>query len=162
MSDGQEIPQHRRAQTVIQIPFKEAARLREILIAVLRHVEEDAPDALLRYKKELEVCVDKLPATYDFAALQETGEPGSVLNDNGSLQLLPCAADVCQECAVDHDPAEPHNAESLYYQYKFHATHNRWPTWKDAIAHTSPEKQEMWEKALKDAGHWSEPEADAT
>lgn len=68
------------------------------------------------------------------------------------LRLLPCAPDVCQECAIKHDPAEPHNKQSLYYQYKFYGEHKRWPTWSDAIAHCSPELREAWKNELLKLG----------
>lgn len=67
-------------------------------------------------------------------------------------KLMPCAADVCQECAVDHAPEMPHNQESLYYQYNFYQEHGRWPTWEDAIAHCSAEIQVAWKGALKKKG----------
>jgi hypothetical protein len=66
--------------------------------------------------------------------------------------LLPCAKDVCQECAVDHEPEQPHNQQSLYYQYKFYAEHGRWPTWEDAMAHCSPEIQRLWKTELEKRG----------
>lgn len=66
--------------------------------------------------------------------------------------LFPCAPDVCQECAVDHDPDMPHNAQSLYYQYKFYQKHGRWPTWEDAMAHCSTEMQELWKEELGKLG----------
>ena len=58
----------------------------------------------------------------------------------------------CPECAVKHDPEQPHNRDSLVYQYKFYDQHGRWPTWKDAMAHCSPEMQEVWTKALEAKG----------
>lgn len=64
----------------------------------------------------------------------------------------------CPECAVKHEPDQPHNAQSLAYQYDFRARHGRWPTWADAIAHCSPEVQAAWKRALQEQGAWSEPE----
>ena len=66
--------------------------------------------------------------------------------------LLPCAPDVCQECAVDHSPEMPHNAQSLYYQYKFYQQHGRFPTWEDAMEHCSSEMQEFWKEELSKLG----------
>ncbi len=74
------------------------------------------------------------------------------------MQLLPCAKDVCQECAVDHAPEQPHNQQSIYYQYKFYFAQGRWPTWKDALAHCDEATQKAWESALRSRGKWSEPE----
>jgi hypothetical protein len=65
----------------------------------------------------------------------------------------------CAECAVVHDPDEPHNKDSLAYQYAFYAKRARWPTWKDALAHCSPEMQAAWKAELVAAGAWSEPPA---
>lgn len=69
--------------------------------------------------------------------------------DDAIFYLLPCAPDVCQECAVDHEPWQAHNQQSLYYQYHFYAKHGRWPTWEDAIAHCAPDIQDYWRKYLK-------------
>lgn len=66
--------------------------------------------------------------------------------------LLPPAKDKCQECAVKHDPAQAHNAESLYYKMWFKKQHDRWPTWKDAISHCTPEVQAIWIESLKNHG----------
>lgn len=67
-------------------------------------------------------------------------------------KLMPCAPGVCQECAVDHVPEQPHNQQSLYYQYKFYQKNGRWPTWEDAMRHCSPEMQELWRDSLKKQG----------
>ncbi len=77
------------------------------------------------------------------------------------LRLLPCAPDVCQECAVKHEPWQAHNAQSLYYQYKFHAEHGRWPTWQDAVAHCSEDIREQWKRALTKIGKWPKEETKA-
>lgn len=74
------------------------------------------------------------------------------------MMLLPPKEGVCPICASDHSPNEPHNAQSLYYQYRFHAVRCRWPTWADAIAHCDTETQSLWRAALIDRGAWSEPE----
>lgn len=74
--------------------------------------------------------------------------------------LLEPAPDKCQECAVGHLPDQPHNLESLYYQFKFYKENGRCPTWKDAMAHCSPGIQEAWKKALKRYGVWTDKEAE--
>ncbi len=33
------------------------------------------------------------------------------------LTLLPPPKDCCQECAVKHEPTEPHNPQSFFYQF---------------------------------------------
>ena len=58
----------------------------------------------------------------------------------------------CPECAVRHDPAQPHNRDSLVYQYKFYDRHGRWPTWEDAMAHCTDEIKEYWKQALRERG----------
>lgn len=77
--------------------------------------------------------------------------------ERGGAFLLPPASNVCQECAVDHEPGQAHNAQSLYYQMHFRSKHGRWPTWKDAIAHCDPEVRQKWEEELKQRGAWTEP-----
>lgn len=76
----------------------------------------------------------------------DTGEV--VEEQRNAMTLLPPAGDVCQECAVAHDHDQPHNQQSLYYQQHFHATHGRWPTWSDAMAHCPPEVQKLWREQL--------------
>lgn len=75
-----------------------------------------------------------------------TGEVLAVRRNAGAL--LPPSADVCQECAVDHAHDQPHNRDSLYYQMAFHATHGRWPTWTDAMAHCGPDVRAAWRELL--------------
>jgi len=67
----------------------------------------------------------------------------------GGMFLLPPKLDVCQECATKHKPEDPHNKESLYYQYAFRAKHGRWPTWEDAMAHCSKFMKEIWREELE-------------
>jgi len=64
--------------------------------------------------------------------------------------LLPPKEGLCQQCATDHDPALPHNQQSMFWQYWFYRSVNgaRWPTWDDAMAHCTPEMQEKWKTAL--------------
>lgn len=75
------------------------------------------------------------------------------------FKILPPSPTACPVCAVDpaHGAHEPHNAQSLYYQYAFRGEHGRWPTWKDAVAHCSLEMQAAWEKALRERGAWTQP-----
>lgn len=58
----------------------------------------------------------------------------------------------CPMCAVKHDPDQPHNKDSLAYQYKFYDQNGRWPTWKDAMAHCSNEVKELWRAELEKKG----------
>jgi hypothetical protein len=84
-------------------------------------------------------------------------DTGIVLSEEHNVgMLMPCAANVCQECATDHPHDHPHNQESLHYQYAFYAKHGRWPTWLDAVAHVPEPQRELWLRALvkllKDCG----------
>lgn len=58
----------------------------------------------------------------------------------------------CSQCFVVHAPEEPHNQQSLQYQYRFYAEHDRWPTWEDALAHCSDELYEAWRIGLREHG----------
>lgn len=66
--------------------------------------------------------------------------------------LVPPAPDVCQQCAVDHEPEIPHNPQSVYYQFWFRRQRGRWPNWGDAMAHCAPEVQGVWREALAERG----------
>ena len=68
------------------------------------------------------------------------------------MTLLPPRPDVCQECARDHDPALPHNRDSLYYQMRFRQENDRWPTWADAMAHCDDQMKAYWRSALLERG----------
>lgn len=61
-----------------------------------------------------------------------------------TFTLAPAAPDVCQECATKHDPDQPHNADSLYYKYRFYELYGLWPSWADALAHCPPEIRQAW------------------
>lgn len=70
----------------------------------------------------------------------------------GRMFLLPPPADKCQTCAVDHHPAMPHNAHSLYYQTAFNMEHGRAATWIDAMEHCSDDMRETWTRELEARG----------
>ena len=73
------------------------------------------------------------------------------------MQLLPPEEGTCPICAVDHEPEQPHNYQSLYYQYRFYGVRGRWPTWADALAHCDDVVREHWERELRSRGAWNEP-----
>jgi hypothetical protein len=66
--------------------------------------------------------------------------------------LLPPPKGTCPECARKHDPNMPHDAQSLYYQYKYYHDHGTWPGWKEAMAHCTEEVKKLWTEALKEMG----------
>lgn len=68
------------------------------------------------------------------------------------FQIMPPKPGTCPECAVKHPPEYPHDAHSLFYQYKFYGEHGRWPTWVDAMAHCSDEIKDATMDVLKKKG----------
>ena len=68
------------------------------------------------------------------------------------FQLLPNKPGTCPECASEHDPEQPHNQRSLYYQYRFYDEHGRWPTWADAMEHCSEPIRQHWPAELQKYG----------
>ena len=58
----------------------------------------------------------------------------------------------CPECAVKHEPEQPHNRDSLAYQYKFYDEYGRWPTWADAMAHCPESVKRHWIEELEKRG----------
>jgi hypothetical protein len=67
-------------------------------------------------------------------------------------KMLPARAGTCQDCAVEHRPEQPHNAQSLFYQYRFYNDHGRWPNWMDAMSHCSEETKLHWVSEIKKLG----------
>lgn len=60
---------------------------------------------------------------------------GFLKEKHGITMIGKAPEGTCPECAVKHDPWQPHNKDSLTYQYKFYDEHGRLPTWEDAMAH---------------------------
>jgi hypothetical protein len=58
----------------------------------------------------------------------------------------------CPECAVDHPPDQPHDRQSLCYQYTFYRARGSWPTWADAMAHCDETTRARWTAALVERG----------
>lgn len=58
----------------------------------------------------------------------------------------------CPMCAFDHDGGDPHDQQSLRYQYAFYVEQHRWPTWADAMAHCDEETRAIWRQALEEKG----------
>lgn len=69
-----------------------------------------------------------------------------------SMLLMPPAPDVCQKCAVDHPEEQPHNQQSLFWQYWFCGANGRWPTWGDALAHCPDNVRKYWIHELRERG----------
>ena len=66
--------------------------------------------------------------------------------------LLPPPIDKCQQCAIKHPPDQPHNQQSMHWQYWFYGKHGRWPKWSDAMAHCADDVKLRWTKELKRLG----------
>jgi hypothetical protein len=64
----------------------------------------------------------------------------------GGFTLLrpPVQEGQCPECHAFHDATEPHDNQSLFWQFNFREKHGRWSTWEDAMAHCTPEVRAMW------------------
>ena len=84
---------------------------------------------------------------------------GEETNKPMAWKVMPPPAGHCQICGIKHDTAEPHDAQSIYYRTTFSGMVGRPPTWADAIAHCNEMVRQVWEKALREAAHWTEPPA---
>lgn len=58
----------------------------------------------------------------------------------------------CPICATRHDPKEPHDRDSLYYQNYFRKKHKRFPTWDDAMSHCKESVKKDFKKKLARRG----------
>ena len=65
---------------------------------------------------------------------------------------MPTAPGTCPECGVKHGPNDPHNKESLMYQFSFYNKHGHYPTREDAMAHCSEETKRLWKEELEGRG----------
>lgn len=70
----------------------------------------------------------------------------------GGWKLMPAPADTCPQCAIKHEADQPHNQQSMAYQYRFFNEHGRWPTWTDAMAHCPEDVKAFWSKTLTELG----------
>lgn len=77
---------------------------------------------------------------------------GYLKDRHGVVLLQGLPEGTCPECAVKHPPDQPHNRDSLRYQYKFYDQYGRWPTWNDAMAHCTPRVKARWKAALEERG----------
>lgn len=77
---------------------------------------------------------------------------GYLQQRHGFMMLGKTPEGACPECEAVHDPAMPHNQQSLAYQYRFYDQNGRWPTWADAMAHCTEDVKEQWAAALKKRG----------
>ena len=73
-------------------------------------------------------------------------------SQSGGWLLLPAAPGTCQECATSHDPNQPHNQQSMFYQYHFLSKNGRWPTWDDAMTHCDDAMKKAWTDELLKRG----------
>lgn len=89
------------------------------------------------------------PITKKVGVTQMIDADGNVVEEKqNSMMLLGPPPDKCQVCASDHPHDQPHNAQSLYYQYAFYSERGRWPTWTDAMAHCTDEVKAEWRARL--------------
>lgn len=58
----------------------------------------------------------------------------------------------CPECGVFHTPDQPHDRDSLRYQYTFYDKHGRWPSWVDAMEHCEADVKAFWTGELEAQG----------
>lgn len=77
---------------------------------------------------------------------------GYLKEETGFTMLGKVPEGACETCAMNHEPHQPHNQQSMAYQYKFYDENGRWPTWEDAMAHCSDETKIIWTNALEKQG----------
>lgn len=76
-----------------------------------------------------------------------------ILKERHGMTLLESTPEgTCPECGVVHSPEDPHNRDSLYYQYKFYDQYGDWPTWADAMEHCPIHIKVLWTAELKARG----------
>ena len=76
---------------------------------------------------------------------------GEVTQSVSRGMMLPAKEGTCEWCAVEHKSNLPHDATSMFYQYRFYNENGRWPDWRDALAHCLDKMKEFWKSELKKA-----------
>ena len=56
---------------------------------------------------------------------------------------------LCSLCKTDHEEDDPHNPYNEVYRESFKAQNRRYPTWDDAMADLSWDRQEKVRKILR-------------
>lgn len=74
------------------------------------------------------------------------------LNERHGMFLMPTKPGVCPKCGIDHPEDQPHNRDTLLYQYTFYDEYGRWPSWADAMAHCSEAVKAVWTRELTNHG----------
>ena|SRR5713226_8851122 len=97
-------------------------------------------------------AIKKIPST-----LTKIDADGKETTEGMAWNVMPPSPDKCQICATKHEPNQPHNQQSLYYQVTFNSMIGRSPTWADALAHCDQTTQDAWKSELKKMNAWSEP-----
>jgi hypothetical protein len=72
------------------------------------------------------------------------------MSETKGLTLLPPAPGLCQSCACDHIPEEPHNWQSLFWAFWFDGTYGRSPTLEDAFTHCSADICDKWAAGMRE------------
>lgn len=70
--------------------------------------------------------------------------------DPGLVTVKAPAPGGCRICGAVHDPEQPHDRDSLYYQNRFFRRCGRFPTWEDAMAHCSDEVKAAFRTKLRE------------
>ena len=68
------------------------------------------------------------------------------------IHLHPPLRGTCPKCGARHDPALPHDRDSIYYQLRFHRKYGREPTWADAAAHCAEDVRRACVEKARAAG----------
>ena len=68
------------------------------------------------------------------------------------IKVVPPSPGTCPICATNHDPGEPHDRDSLYYQNWFRKKYRRFPTWEDAMSHCEENTRARFIKRLERRG----------
>lgn len=69
-----------------------------------------------------------------------------------TAMMMPARKGTCPTCATPHADEQPHNAQSLFYQMRFHAENGRYPDWRDAMAHCDDMTKTIWTEELTARG----------
>jgi hypothetical protein len=72
--------------------------------------------------------------------------------------ILAPSPGLCQVCADEHAPDEPHDPESVYWRVLRAREGLNKPTWEDALGHCPEDVRRRWTTSLKDEYGYGCPE----
>lgn len=74
------------------------------------------------------------------------------MDGEGAMFLMPPDPRLCQVCAREHTPEEPHDPTTMYAEMRARMRGEPVPSWRSAMEHCAPDVQARWTAELSRRG----------